>query len=565
MSSPSSTGSGATKRKRTSPMMSLAGKSSTADLLQPSSRDASGEDAAGSAVHDTAANRHKKLLVSMDANNPPPKRPRKSSLTAEPSAGDGNHMPLIGNEDPGEPSDTTEASTDIASRTKQKTMSKANAGALDLDDVDRGAREKHAKKAMPPPPRAGNAPPVGYRLNPPPTGRPVRVYADGVFDLFHLGHMRQLEQAKTAFPDAHLIVGVTGDAETHKRKGLTVLTGPERAETVRHCKWVDEVVEDCPWVVTPTFLEKHKIDYVAHDDLPYGAAEGDDIYKPIKEQGKFLPTQRTEGVSTTGIITKIVRDYEKYIARQLKRGTSRQELNVSWLKKNELELKRHINEMRDTIRQNWTMTGVELSRDLRQFWQSSRPGSPARLPDMAAAAAAAGIGPRELADIRAGASGRKSPSQQRDGHLDVPRHEPSAGNDFAAGYILGLIGGVRSWMTRSRRDQHGTSQPASGSASVTGSDDSPLSSSGSENNGPDTDDDRTRRAHRSTKLASRGRSRTERQGHKGKEQDGDDGDDDAADKPFGHDAAPTAAALGANADRKKKNTDDNGGGSPMQV
>ena len=116
--------------------------------------------------------------------------------------------------------------------------------------------------------------------------------------------MRQLEQAKTAFPDTYLLVGVTGDAETHKRKGLTVLTGPERAETVRHCKWVDEVVEDCPWVVTPAFLEKHKIDYVAHDDLPYGAAEGDDIYKPIKEQGKFLPTQRTEGVSTTGIITK---------------------------------------------------------------------------------------------------------------------------------------------------------------------------------------------------------------------------------------------------------------------
>lgn len=116
--------------------------------------------------------------------------------------------------------------------------------------------------------------------------------------------MRQLEQAKTAFPDVYLIVGVTGDAETHKRKGLTVLTGDQRAETVRHCKWVDEVIPNCPWIVTPDFLEKHKLDYVAHDDLPYGADEGDDIYTPIKKQGKFLVTQRTEGVSTTGIITK---------------------------------------------------------------------------------------------------------------------------------------------------------------------------------------------------------------------------------------------------------------------
>jgi choline-phosphate cytidylyltransferase len=118
--------------------------------------------------------------------------------------------------------------------------------------------------------------------------------------------MRQLEQAKKAFPDVYLIVGVTGDKETHKRKGLTVLSGQERAETVRHCKWVDEVIEDCPWIVTPEFLDRHKIDFVAHDDLPYGADEGDDIYKPIKEAGKFLVTQRTEGVSTTGIITKYV-------------------------------------------------------------------------------------------------------------------------------------------------------------------------------------------------------------------------------------------------------------------
>ena len=119
-------------------------------------------------------------------------------------------------------------------------------------------------------------------------------------------HMRQLEQAKKAFPNVYLLVGVTGDHETHSRKGLTVLSGAERAETVRHCKWVDEVIEDCPWIVDPEFLEEHKIDYVAHDDLPYGAAEGDDIYAPIKEAGKFLVTQRTEGVSTTGIITRLV-------------------------------------------------------------------------------------------------------------------------------------------------------------------------------------------------------------------------------------------------------------------
>ncbi|KAH0294264.1 hypothetical protein M436DRAFT_46270 [Aureobasidium namibiae CBS 147.97] len=291
------------------------------------------------------------------------------------------------------------------------------------EDQDLGVNGEAGTMKMEAPPKAGLIDPVGYKTNPPPEGRPVRIYADGVFDLFHMGHMRQLQQAKSAFPNVHLLVGVTGDKETHRRKGLTVLSGKERAETVRHCKWVDEVIEDCPWIVDVEFLEKHEIDYVAHDDIPYGADEGDDIYKPVKEKGMFLVTQRTEGVSTTGIITKIVRDYEQYIARQLKRGTTRQELNVSWLKKNELDIKRHVAELRDSIRTNWTATGQELGKDLRQFWQPSRPNSPARglsTPD------------RLGYNLRQGAS-------------------RGSNSDFAAGYTMGLLGSVRSWMQRNRR------------------------------------------------------------------------------------------------------------------
>lgn len=205
--------------------------------------------------------------------------------------------------------------------------------------------------------------PKGYPLNPPPEDRPIRIYADGVFDLFHLGHMRQLEQCKKSFENVCLIVGIPNDKETHSRKGLTVLTDKQRYETVRHCRWVDEVIEDAPWIITMDFMNKHHIDYCAHDDLPYVADGIDDIYKPMKEEGRFLTTQRTDGISTSDIITKIIRDYDKYLMRNFERGATRKELNVSWMKKNELEMKKQINEFRDSWK-NSTDQFTNRSKDL---------------------------------------------------------------------------------------------------------------------------------------------------------------------------------------------------------
>lgn len=285
--------------------------------------------------------------------------------------------------------------------------------------------------------------PQGYSINPPPTDRPVRIYADGVFDLFHLGHMRQLEQAKKAFPNTYLLVGLPNDEETHKRKGLTVLTDKERAESLRHCKWVDEVIENAPWIVTPEFLEEHSIDYVAHDDEPYVSADCDDIYKPCKQAGKFLVTQRTEGISTTYIITKIVRDYEKYISRQLKRGASRQELNLSWLKKNEMDIKRHVSELRETIKNNWSTTGRELRDEFKNYWAPSpRSSSPYMF-------GTSSVSRETLAPPE---NGKLNPNWQ---HLEPPSRPQSPHTEFANGYSLGLINGVRSWM-RNRASRAGS-------------------------------------------------------------------------------------------------------------
>lgn len=52
---------------------------------------------------------------------------------------------------------------------------------------------------------------------------PVRVYADGVFDMYHVGHAKVFEQAKKLFKHCHLIVGVSGDEETIRKKGKIVM------------------------------------------------------------------------------------------------------------------------------------------------------------------------------------------------------------------------------------------------------------------------------------------------------------------------------------------------------
>ena len=154
---------------------------------------------------------------------------------------------------------------------------------------------------------------------------PMVLYADGVFDVYHFGHARLFEQCKKKFPFVYLIVGVSGDEDVISLKGKPLMNEHERAESVRNCKWVDRVICPCPWVSTLEFLDEQGIDFICHDDIPYtfGCDQTGDVYYPSKKAGRFLATQRTEGVSTSDLILRMLLYSDQIVLKNnLRSGTA---------------------------------------------------------------------------------------------------------------------------------------------------------------------------------------------------------------------------------------------------
>lgn len=138
--------------------------------------------------------------------------------------------------------------------------------------------------------------------------RPIRVYMDGCFDMMHYGHANALRQAK-ALGDV-LVVGLIPDSEILRCKGPPVLNERERYLLVDAVKWVDEVVKGVPYDLSPEFVDelftKHSIDYIIHGDDPCLLPDGTDAYAHAKKLGRFKMIKRTEGVSTTDIVGRML-------------------------------------------------------------------------------------------------------------------------------------------------------------------------------------------------------------------------------------------------------------------
>ncbi|KAF7723085.1 Ethanolamine-phosphate cytidylyltransferase [Apophysomyces ossiformis] len=104
----------------------------------------------------------------------------------------------------------------------------------------------------------------------------------------------------------YLVVGVHSDAEIEKNKGPTVMKEHERYAAVAACKWVDEVVPNAPYNTTVEILQKYNIDFCVHGDDITTMADGTDCYQAVKDAGLYRECKRTQGVSTTELVGRML-------------------------------------------------------------------------------------------------------------------------------------------------------------------------------------------------------------------------------------------------------------------
>lgn len=135
-------------------------------------------------------------------------------------------------------------------------------------------------------------------------------YTTGVYDLFHIGHLNLLKNAKGLCDK--LIVGVTVDDLVKYKKKRAIIPFEDRLEIVRSIKYVDAAI---PQDNIDKFAawEKLKFDILFVGDDWYHSESWKDMEEKFKSVGvKVIYFPYTKGVSSTVIshALKLVREID---------------------------------------------------------------------------------------------------------------------------------------------------------------------------------------------------------------------------------------------------------------
>ena len=129
-------------------------------------------------------------------------------------------------------------------------------------------------------------------------GKKVIGYTAGVYDMFHIGHLNLLKNAKKHCD--YLIVGVNSDEATFSYKNkFPVIPWEERAEIVEAIKYVDEIVKVDNTGKIFAF-EKYKPDFILVGNDHQGEQKWEEVDEYLrKHNSKVIFLEHTDHISST--------------------------------------------------------------------------------------------------------------------------------------------------------------------------------------------------------------------------------------------------------------------------
>ena len=125
-------------------------------------------------------------------------------------------------------------------------------------------------------------------------------YTYGVYDMFHVGHLNLFRRIKNNFDK--LIVGVHNDEQVITYKQKPIIPYKDRLEIIKSCKYVDDIVENAPLIITNQILDEFNADYVI------AGKENEEYLKKYYNvsENRLHLISRTPDISTSILKSKIV-------------------------------------------------------------------------------------------------------------------------------------------------------------------------------------------------------------------------------------------------------------------
>ena len=132
----------------------------------------------------------------------------------------------------------------------------------------------------------------------------VTIFCDGVFDLFHEGHLKHLKKIKKYFKSSvHLIVGLINDKTAEQYKRRPIINETDRKKILLSCKYVDSVVLMDRLIIDETFIKTYNIDFIFHAFLNKNdLIKQNKFYEIPRKLNKFIEIEYNNGISTTEIL-----------------------------------------------------------------------------------------------------------------------------------------------------------------------------------------------------------------------------------------------------------------------